>query len=221
MSDRTAVVVGGNRIPFARAHSAYRRSSNIDMLTAAIDGLAARYGLAGQRVGEVAGGAVLKHSRDFNLTREAVLGSSLDAHTPACDVQQACATGLEAAIYIANKIRLGQIQDGIAGGADSVSDAPMSVSDGLRRALISANAAKTLPARLKALSTIRPVITTSAPWRSASTTVARYGSCRRWISSPITAGTTTQGLATTCSTRRIPRGRPGSWLSRTTRSGCG
>jgi len=144
MTDRTAVVVGGNRIPFARAHSAYRHASNIDMLTAALDGLAARFGLAGHRVGEVVGGAVLKHSRDFNLTHEAVLGSSLDPHSPACDLQQACATGLEATIYVSNKIRLGQIADGIAGGADSVSDAPMAVSDGLRRALLAANGGKML-----------------------------------------------------------------------------
>ena len=156
MTDHTAVVVGGNRIPFARSHGAYRQASNIDMLTAALDGLAARFGLAGHRVGEVVGGAVLKHSRDFNLTREAVLGSSLDAHTPACELQQACATGLEATIYVSNKIRLGQIADGIAGGADSVSDAPMAISDGLRHALIRASAAKTLPARLQALSSIRP-----------------------------------------------------------------
>jgi acetyl-CoA C-acetyltransferase len=156
MTDHTAVVVGGNRIPYARSHGAYREASNVDMLTAAIDGLAARFGLAGHRVGEVVGGAVLKHSRDFNLTREAVLGSSLDAHSPACDLQQACATGLEATIYVSNKIRLGQISDGIAGGADSVSDAPMAISDGLRRALIGASTAKTLPARLAALSSIRP-----------------------------------------------------------------
>ncbi|MHB1008313.1 MAG: acetyl-CoA C-acetyltransferase [Propionibacteriaceae bacterium] len=156
MTDHTAVVVGGNRIPFARAHGAYSRASNVDMLTAALDGLAARFGLAGRRVGEVVGGAVFKHSRDFNLTREAVLGSSLDPHTPACDLQQACATGLEATIYVSNKIRLGQMVDGIAGGADSVSDSPMAISDGLRRALLAANAAKTVPARLAALASIRP-----------------------------------------------------------------
>ncbi len=152
----TAVVVGGNRIPFARAGGSYASVTNVDMLTAALDGLVARYGLAGQRVGEVAAGAVLKHSKDFNLTREAVLGSSLDPHTPAVDLQQACATGIESAVYIANKIMVGQIRDGIAGGVDSVSDSPMSVSDGLRRALLEANSAKTLGARLRALSTIRP-----------------------------------------------------------------
>lgn len=153
---RTAVVVGGNRIPFARAGGPYARVSNADMLTAAIDGLVARFGLVGHQVGEVAAGAVLKHARDFNLTREAVLGSALAAHTPACDLQQACATGLEATVYVANKIRVGMIEDGIAGGVDSISDAPMAVSDGLRKALLRASAAKTLPARLKALATIRP-----------------------------------------------------------------
>jgi len=155
-SPRTAVVIGGNRTPFARAGGAYAAASNHDLLTAAIDGLVARYGLAGQRVGEVAGGAVLKHTRDFNLTREAVLSSALAPTTPACDLQQACGTGLEAVIYIANKIALGQIDTGIAGGTDSASDAPVAVSEPLRRALLAANAAKTLPARLKALARVRP-----------------------------------------------------------------
>ena len=155
-SPRTAVVVGGTRTPFARANGAFAAASNHDLLTAAIDGLVARYGLAGQRVGEVAAGSVLKHTRDFNLTREAVLSSALAPDTPACDLQQACGTGLEAVIYIANKIALGQIDTGIAGGADSASDAPIAVSEPLRRALLAANAAKTLPARLKALAAIRP-----------------------------------------------------------------
>ena len=153
---RTAVVVGGNRTPFVRANGAYAAASNHDLLTAALDGLVARYGLAGQRLGEVAAGAVLKHTRDFNLTREAVLSSALSPETPACDLQQACGTGLEAVIYIANKIALGQADTGIAGGTDSASDAPIAVSEPLRRALLAANAAKTLPARLKALSRIRP-----------------------------------------------------------------
>src|SRR5216110_1054239 len=95
---RRVAILGGNRIPFARANGAYARASNQDMLTATLDGLVARFGLAGQRLGEVVAGAVLKHSRDFNLTRECVLGSRLDARTPAYDLQQACGTGLEAVI---------------------------------------------------------------------------------------------------------------------------
>ena len=95
---RRAVVVGGNRIPFARSGGAYTRASNQDMLTAALDGLVARFGLQGEVIGEVAAGAVLKHSRDFNLTRECVLGSALANETPAYDVQQACATGLETVV---------------------------------------------------------------------------------------------------------------------------
>lgn len=112
---RRAVVVGGNRIPFARSGGAYTKSSNQDMLTAALDGLIARFGLQEERIGEVAAGAVLKHSRDFNLTREAVLGSALSAETPAYDLQQACATGLETVLGLANKIKLGQIDSAIAG----------------------------------------------------------------------------------------------------------
>jgi len=153
---RKAAIVGGNRIPFARSNGAYARASNSDMLTATLDGLVARFGLQGEQVGEVVAGAVLKHSRDFNLTREAVLGSRLSAATPAYDVQQACGTGLEAAVLVANKIALGQIESGIAGGVDTTSDAPLAVNEDLRRVLISLNSARTLQQRLKALTGIRP-----------------------------------------------------------------
>src|ERR1700712_3574146 len=136
---RKAAVVGGNRIPFARSNSTYAQASNQDMLTATLDGLVARFGLQGQQVGEVVAGAVLKHSRDFNLTRESVLGSKLSASTPAYDVQQACGTGLEAAILVANKIALGQIDSGIAGGSDTASDAPIAVNEGLRETLLTLN----------------------------------------------------------------------------------
>ncbi len=153
---REAVIVGGNRIPFSRAGKKYRDASNQEMLTAAIEGLVARFGLQGERLGEVVAGAVLKHSRDFNLVRECVLGSSLSANTPAYDVQQACATGLEAAIAVSNKIKLGQVESGIAGGTDTVSDAPIAVSEGLRRVLLEAGNARTMQARLKAFTKLRP-----------------------------------------------------------------
>jgi acetyl-CoA C-acetyltransferase len=120
---RRAAILGGNRIPFARSGGAYAEASNQDMLTAALDGLVARFGLQGERLGDVVAGAVLKHSRDFNLTRECVLGSTLDHSTPAHDVQQACDTGLQAALAVGHKIALGQIEAGIAGGVDTTSDA--------------------------------------------------------------------------------------------------
>jgi acetyl-CoA C-acetyltransferase len=153
---RDAYVIGGNRIPFARAGGPYARAGNQEMFTAALEGLVARFGLQGERLGEVVGGAVLKHSRDFNLVRESVLGSSLSPRTPAYDLQQACATGLEATIAVANKIRLGQIESAVAGGTDTVSDAPVAVSEGLRRALLEASRAKTLGARVKAFARVRP-----------------------------------------------------------------
>ncbi len=153
---RKAVVVGGNRIPFARAGGAYAKSSNKDMLTAALDGLIARFGLQDERIGEVAAGAVLKHSRDFNLTREAVLGSALSPETPAYDLQQACATGMEAVLGLANKIKLGQIDSAIAGGVDTASDAPIAVSEGLREVLLDLNRARTVPERLRILARLRP-----------------------------------------------------------------
>jgi acetyl-CoA C-acetyltransferase len=126
------------------------------MLTAALDGLVARTGLRGQQVGEFVAGAVLKHSRDFNLARETVLGSTLSPSTPAYDVQQACGTGLEAVLLVANKIALGQLDAGIAGGVDTTSDAPLAVDARLRAALMDANRATSLTGRLAALARVRP-----------------------------------------------------------------
>ncbi len=153
---RRAAVIGGNRIPFARAGGPYAHASNQDMLTATIDGLAARFGLAGERLGEVAGGAVLKHARDRDLTRESVLGSVLAPTTPAYDVSQACGTGLETVIHVANKIALGQVEVGVAAGTDSASDAPISLNDDLRRVLLDVNHAKGARAKLAVLAALRP-----------------------------------------------------------------
>jgi acetyl-CoA C-acetyltransferase len=149
-------VVGGNRIPFARSNSAYSRASNQDMLTAALDGLVDRFGLEGERLGEVAGGAVLKHSRDRDLTRESVLSTRLAPETPAYDVQQACGTGLETTILVANKIALGQIDVGIACGADTTSDAPIALNEGLRETLLEANRQNSTVGKLRALAKVRP-----------------------------------------------------------------
>src|SRR4051794_235518 len=153
---RRAAILGGNRIPFARRDRSYARASNQDMLTATLDGLAARFSLQGERLGEVAAGAVLKHSRDFNLTRECVLGSALAPETPAYDVQQACGTGLETTIQVANKIALGQIECGIAGGVDTTSDAPIEINDDLRDVLLDLNRTKSTVGRLKLLGRLRP-----------------------------------------------------------------
>jgi acetyl-CoA C-acetyltransferase len=153
---RPAAILGGNRIPFARSNGPYAQASNQDMLTVAIDGLVARFGLAGEAVDEVVAGAVLKHSRDFNLVREAVLGSALDDATAAFDVQQACDTGIQAAILAANKIALGQIDVAIAGGVDTTSDAPLGVNDDLRRLLVKVNASKSTAERVKLLAHVRP-----------------------------------------------------------------
>ncbi len=153
---RKVAILGGNRIPFARSNGPYTNASNQDMLTATLDGLVSRFNLQDERLGEVAAGAVLKHSKDFNLARESVLGSRLSPETPAYDVQQACGTGLQAIIQVANKIALGQLDAGVAGGVDTTSDAPLGVNEDLRRILISLNNAKTLPARLRLLAKLRP-----------------------------------------------------------------
>jgi acetyl-CoA C-acetyltransferase len=153
---RRVAVLGGIRIPFARQNGPFARASNQDMLTATLDALIAKYSLQDEVLGEVAAGGVLKHSRDFNLTRESVLGTRLNPHTPAYDLQQACGTGLEAAILVANKIALGQIDSGIAGGFDTTSDAPLAVNEDLRNILLQLNRAKSNAGRLKALAGLRP-----------------------------------------------------------------
>ncbi len=153
---RKVAILGGSRIPFARSNSAYATKSNQDMLTAAIKGVVDKFQLHGEALGEVQAGAVLKHSRDFNLTRESVLSSGLSPATPAADVQMACGTGLQAAVNVANKIALGQIESGIGGGVDTTSDAPIAVGEKLRKILLEVNRAKTTGQRLKALAKFRP-----------------------------------------------------------------
>jgi acetyl-CoA C-acetyltransferase len=153
---KRVAILGGARIPFARSNGAYAEASNKDMLTASLRGVVDKYQLHGERLGEVAAGAVLKHSRDFNLCRESVLSAGLSPETPAYDVQMACGTGMQAAVNIGNKIALGQIEVGIAGGVDTTSDAPIGVNEKLRKILLEANRGKTNGQKLKALSKFRP-----------------------------------------------------------------
>ena len=153
---RKVAIVGGSRIPFARAHGAYARLGNQQMLTAALQGVVERFGLERALLGEVAAGAVMKHSRDFNLVRESVLGTTLDPRTPGVDLQRACGTSLEAAIGIANKIALGQIDVGIAGGVDSVSDPPVVYGREYQQILLRAFRARSLGARLAPFLSLRP-----------------------------------------------------------------
>ena len=146
---RRVAVLGGTRIPFARSDTAYAEASNQDMFTAALSGLAQRFGLDGQALDAVIGGAVLKHSRDFNLMRECVLGSPLSPYTPAFDIQQACGTGLQAAIAAADGIAAGRYEVAAAGGVDTTSDAPIGVGDNLRRGLLALRRSKSNLDRLK------------------------------------------------------------------------
>jgi len=153
---RRVAIVGGARIPFARAMGAYAECSNQDMLTAALKAVVDKYRLAGERLGDVGAGAVLKHPRDFNLTREAVLSSGLAPETPAFDLQRACGTSLETAIIVGMKIALGQIESGIAAGVDTASDAPIGVSEGLRRLMLRSARGRSLGERLTPWLGLRP-----------------------------------------------------------------
>jgi acetyl-CoA C-acetyltransferase len=153
---RRVAIVGGVRIPFCRAHTAYAHCSNQDMMTAVLRALVTRFGLEGQTLGDVALGAVIKHSRDFNLARESALSSGLAPETPAFDIQRACGTSLSAAILIGSKISTGLIDAGIAGGTDSISDMPVVYPEAYRKLLLESARGRTLGARLKPWLKLRP-----------------------------------------------------------------
>ncbi len=155
-SVRRVAVVGGIRLPFARAYGPYTGVGNQEMLTETLRGLVERFSLQGVRLGDVIAGAVIKHSRDFNLVRESVLSSGLDPHTPGLDVQRACGTSLEAAILIANKIALGQIDAGIAGGVDSISDPPIVYPKSYQQLLVRSYLGRSLWQRVKPFFGLRP-----------------------------------------------------------------
>ena len=160
---RRVAVLGGNRIPFARSDGAYAEASNQDMFTAALAGLAERFSLEGIRLDAVIGGAVLKHSRDFNLMRECVLGSPLSPYTPAFDLQQACGTGLQAAIAAADGIAAGRYEVAAAGGVDTTSDAPIGLGDNLRRTLLALRRSTSTPARIKLAGTLPAALGVEIP----------------------------------------------------------
>lgn len=153
---RRVAVVGGMRIPFARSHSVYRSCSNLELMSAALSGLVEKYDLRGQILGDVALGAVIKHSRDWNLARESVIESGLSPRTPGVDLQRACGTSLEACAMIANKIALGQIEAGIGGGTDTVSDAPIVFSDSFRSILFDAYRGRSFAQRMLPWLRLRP-----------------------------------------------------------------
>lgn len=153
---RRVAIVDSRRIPFCRAHTAYARASNQAMMTAVLEALVDACGLAGERIGDVALGAVMKHASDWNLARECVLGSRLAPETPAFDLQRACGTSLEAAILLGNKIALGQIDSAIAGGTDTVSDLPVAYDDEYRELLMSVHRARSTADRLKPWLKLRP-----------------------------------------------------------------
>lgn len=155
VSTRVAIV-GGARIPFCRSYTAYKRVSNQELMTAALKGVVEKYDLRGQTMGDVALGAVIKHARDFNLARECIIDSGLTLRTPGVDLQRACGTSIEAAIMVANKIALGQIEAGIAGGTDTISDAPIVLKDRMRRILLDAFSARSTWGKIAPWFRLRP-----------------------------------------------------------------
>ncbi|MGB0972558.1 MAG: acetyl-CoA C-acetyltransferase [Mycobacterium sp.] len=172
---RRVAILGGNRIPFARSDGAYANASNQDMFTAVLDGLADRFNLNGEKLDVVIGGAVLKHSRDFNLMRECVLGSSLSSYTPAFDLQQACGTGLQSATVAADGIALGRYEVAAAGGVDTASDAPIAFGDDLRRTLLGLRRAKSNVDRLKLVGKLPAAVGVEIPVNSEPRTGMSMG----------------------------------------------
>lgn len=160
---RPVAILGGNRIPFARQDKAYAKVSNQEMFTAALDGLVSRFNLQGEQLGMVAGGAVLKHARDFNLIRECVLGSALSPYTPAFDIQQACGTGLQAIVAVGDGIASGRYDVAIGGGVDTTSDAPIAVSETMRRQMLELNRAGNTKDQLLAAAKLLPTLGIEIP----------------------------------------------------------
>ncbi len=153
---RRVAVIGGARIPFARAQGAYASVGNQEMLTASLKAVVDRFGLKGLRLGDVVAGAVMKHSSQWNLARESMLDSGLSPETPGLDVQRACGTSLEAAIAVANKIALGQIDAGIAAGVDTASDPPVVFGREYQQLLLRIHRARSFGARLGPILGMRP-----------------------------------------------------------------
>jgi acetyl-CoA C-acetyltransferase len=174
-SPRRVAVLGGNRIPFARSDGAYADASNQDMFTAALGGLVDRFNLEGERLGAVIGGAVLKHSRDFNLIRECVLGSALSSYTPAFDLQQACGTGLQSTIAAADGVAAGRYEVAAAGGVDTASDAPIGLGDNFRRTLLGLRRAKSNVDRLKLVGKLPATLGVEIPVNSEPRTGLSMG----------------------------------------------
>jgi acetyl-CoA C-acetyltransferase len=152
---RRVAILGGARIPFARANTVYAESSNQDMLTGALKNLVDKYSLKGEKIGEVAAGAVIKHSRDWNLARECMLGAGIHPTTPAYDLQRACGTSLSATAQLALRIAAGEIDSAIAGGADSASDIPLGYGTKLQRAVLKLNRARSFGERLSTIGSVR------------------------------------------------------------------
>ena len=153
---RRVAIIGSARIPFARSNTAFTQFGNLEMLTAAMKALVDKCDLRGEILGEVAAGAVIKHSRDWNLAREAALGSGLDPHTPAYDVQRACGTSLTTAVQLAHRIALGEIESGIAGGVDTLSDVPLVHDRKLQRILLESGRGRSIGQRIKPWLRLRP-----------------------------------------------------------------
>jgi acetyl-CoA C-acetyltransferase len=155
-STRRVAIIGGIRTPFARSNTAYSSAGDQELLTAPLRALVDHFNLHGERLGDVIAGAVIKHPKDYNLTRESVLSSGLDPHTPGLDVQRACGTSLEAAILVANKIALGQIDAGIAAGVDTTSDPPIGYPKSFQQKLLRSARGRTFGERVKPWFGLRP-----------------------------------------------------------------
>jgi acetyl-CoA C-acetyltransferase len=153
---RRVAILGGARIPFARANTAYADQGNLEMMSAAMKALVDRFSLKGQKIGEVSAGAVIKHSRDWNLARESTQSAGLDPQTPAYDVQRACGTSLTTVATLANRIALGEIDSAIAGGSDSASDIPISYGRNLQRIVLKSAYGRSLGEKITPWLRLRP-----------------------------------------------------------------
>ena len=212
---RRVAVIGGVRIPFCRSNTLYMDLSNLDMLTTTLNGLVDRYHLRGVHIDEVVGGAVVTHSKDWNLAREAVLGTKLARSTPGITLIQACGTSLQAAMGLAAKIAVGEIDSGIAVGADTTSDPPIVFQKRFADRLVKAQGARSLGQRLGAFKGMGlRELSPQPPITAEPRTGLRMGDhCElmpRTGTSPARRRTSSPTRATA---RRPPPTRPASWTT--------
>ena len=153
---RRVAIVDGCRTPFAKAGTAFREISAVELGKVSVRELISRADLDVNEIDHVVYGTVIQSVQEPNIAREVTLGSGIPATVPSFTVGRACASSNQAITSAAEQIALGMADVVIAGGAESLTDVPILFSDEMRDALVAASKARSLGDRLKAFASVRP-----------------------------------------------------------------